>query len=301
MNHRFVLVLALASCATELDDVDEGQTSQDVDSTNGTSLNGTSLNGTSLNGTSLNGTSLNGTSLNGTSLNGSSITGNTTTGPVLSGIGPVGSTWTAPIATLTGTTNLSLRIDSALQGTGTNADLWFYGVSYQNAAGWQPLCGLDGSGVPVKAVPVAGTWKAVSGDLAAYGASTTLYTWACRAKTVAKCVELGYKTWLGYSTQLQTCVRLLRADFCGTGVSYTVDGTLLNLFDGVGVQRDTETWAAEAEWTPTGARCINSNNLARYSLAVQKDPKCVKPLKTTTCGTSGFAGGAIMIDELAPR
>ncbi|HEV7558992.1 MAG TPA: ADYC domain-containing protein [Kofleriaceae bacterium] len=281
MRHRLYMVLALASCATDID-FEEGQTSQDVDSNNGTSLNGTSLNGTSLNGTSLNGTSISATS---------------SSGPPLSGTGPVGSKWSG---TATNGTSVNLRIDSASQGTGTNADLWFYGVSFQTSTGWQPLCGLDANNVPIQAVPVAGAWKATAADQAAYVTTSSQFTWGCRLKTVAKCVELGYKTWKGYSNQLQACVRLLRADYCGTGVSYTVDGTLLNLYDSVGVQKDTETWPAEAEWTPTGATCVNKNNLARYTLAVEKDPKCVKPLKTTTCGTT-FTNGAILIDELAPH
>jgi hypothetical protein len=291
-----LLVVVLASCATEFDGVDEAQTSQDVDSNNGTSLNGTSLNGTSLNGTSLNGTSLNGTSLNGTSLNGTSLPVNTTSGPPLSGTGPVGSTWSG---TSTNGSSVSLRIDSASQGTGTNADLWFYGVSFQTTAGWQPLCGLDANGVAIQAVPVLGAWKVTAADQAHYVA-TGVYTWACRLKTVAKCVELGYKTWKGYSNQLQACVRLLRADFCGTGVSYTTDGRLLNLYDNVGVQRDTEAWKVEAEWTTAGARCVNSNNIARYTLALQANPRCTLPLQSPTCGSS-FGTGTLLIDELAPQ
>ncbi len=249
---------------------------------------------TSLNGTSLNGTSLNGTSLNGTSLTGTAISATSTTGPPLSGSGVVGSTWNG---TASNGTTIKLRIDTALQGTGTNADLWFYGVSYQTATGWSPLCGLDTANVPIKAVTVAGKWSATAADTAYYSSSSTSFTFACRAKTIAKCVELGYKTFQGRTTQLTSCVRLLRGDYCGSGTAYTVDGTLLNLYDNVGVQADTQVWSPEAEWTPTGARCINSNNNARYNLQAGADPKCVGKLKTTTCGTT-FANGAILIDEL---
>jgi len=77
----------------------------------------------------------------------------------------------------------------------------------------------------------------------------------------------------------------------------SVDGTTLNLYDNVGVQADTEAWAPEAEWTPSGARCVNSNNDARYQLTLSRDPKCVKAVMTTTCGTS-FSSGAVLIDEL---
>ncbi|HSS03122.1 MAG TPA: ADYC domain-containing protein [Kofleriaceae bacterium] len=294
-----VLVSGLfaSACVASSDEPTDqlGEAQQEVDSNNGISLNGISLNGISLNGKSLNGISLNGISLNGISLNGVAISGNATTAPPLNGASIVGSTWTG---TTTSGTSIPLRIDRAVQGTGTNADLWFYGISFQTTSGWSPLCGLDATGTPVLAVSVAGTWKTVGGDTASYAASTTQFTLACRAKTVAKCVELGYKTFKGRTTQLQTCVRLLRGDFCGNGTPYTVDGTVINIYDNVGVQADTEAWGAEAEWTPSGARCINSNKSQRFDLVLQQAPKCIKT-KSLTCGTT-FTNGAVLIDELSP-
>jgi hypothetical protein len=295
MRHLLlILTAALGACIAPVDDSDEsdlGQVDQGIDSLNGTSLNGTSLNGTSLNGTSLNGTSLNGTSLNGTSLSGTSIIANSTTGTPISGTAAVGSTWNG---TASNGAAVKLRIDSVLQGTAPNADLWFYGVSFASTSTtWAPLCGLDASSVPIKAVTVAGVWDTTG----TYKTSSTSFTFACRTKTVAKCVELGYKTFKGYANQLASCVRLLRADYCGTGVSNTVDGTLLNLYDNVGVQFDTELWFPEAEWTPTGARCVNSNVSARYLLTGAGKPGCVNKELSLTCGLS-FLKGAVLIDEL---
>ena len=108
---------------------------------------------------------------------------------------------------------------------------------------------------------------------------------------------LGSKTYKGYTSQLATCVRLLRGDFCGTGTPYTVDGTTLNLFDKVGVQADTEVWYPEAEWATDGARCVNSSNTARLDFVVSRDPWCVKPLVKKDCGFS-FGPGTVLIDEL---
>jgi hypothetical protein len=299
IKQSFVIVsLLCGACATHGDEVQLGETTQDMISLNGISLNGISLNGISLNGISLNGISLNGISVNGTSLTGVALTAApaSTTAAPLSGAGVVGSTWTAPVGNAA---SVKLRIDAAAQGGSPNADVWFYNVSYQTSTGWSPLCGLDAAGKPIQAVSVAGVWAATAADAASYGASTTQFTLACRGKTIAKCVELGYKTYKGYSTQLQSCVRMLRGDYCGTGVAYTVDGTELNLYDNVGVQADTQAWTVEAEWTPSGARCVNKDNAARYDLAVSRDPRCVKALKTATCGTT-FANGAVLIDELSP-
>ena len=62
----------------------------------------------------------------------------------------------------------------------------------------------------------------------------------------------------------QACTRMLRADYCGDGTPHTVDGTLINIYDGIGIQRDTDDWAFEAEWTTTGARCsVPSSSVRR--------------------------------------
>ncbi|HZJ63872.1 MAG TPA: ADYC domain-containing protein [Kofleriaceae bacterium] len=298
MNKTILCISLLGSaCAASFDEpFDEtvGEASQEVQSTNGLSLNGISLNGISLNGLSLNGLSLNGISLNGTSLSGTTISAVSTTAPPLTGSSVVGSTWNA---TATNGATVKLRIDAAAQGTAPNADLWFYIVSYQTSTGWSPMCGVDSANQPIQAVTTAGVWSATASDAAKYGASTSQFTFACRGKTVAKCVELGYKTYKGYSTQLASCVRLLRGDYCGNGQAYTVDGTLLNLYDSVGVQADGLGWFPEAEWTPSGAGCVNSHNNARFELAVSKDPACVKSIENDACGYS-FVNGAVLIDEL---
>jgi hypothetical protein len=301
MNKIILCISLLGSACAVSPDEPIGDTvaevSQEVVSANGLSLNGISLNGISLNGISLNGISLNGISLNGTSLSGTTISAVSTTAPPLTGSAMVGSTWNA---TATNGTTVKLRIDAAAQGTAPNSDLWFYNVSYQTATGWDSLCGLDAASQPIQAVTTAGVWTAVAGDSAKYSASSSQFTFACRGKTVAKCVELGYKTYKGYSAQLASCVRMLRGDYCGNGTAYTVDGTTINLYDNVGVQADTEAWIPEAEWTADGARCVNANNSGRFELAAAKDPKCIKALKNVPCGDT-FAGGAVLINELPPE
>jgi hypothetical protein len=284
-----LILVLLVACVVEEAPDDEAETAeveQEGKSLNGTSLNGTSLNGTSLNGTSLNGTSLNGTSLNGTSLSGAKLSAVSTSGPPLAGSTVVGSTWTG--TTASGAT-ITLRIDSAQQGSGSSSDLWFYKVSYQTQTGWQPLCGTD------LAVPVAGVWSTTT---ATYAASSTQFTFACRNRTIAKCVELGYKTWKGYSNQLASCVRMLRGDYCGNGVAYTQDGTQLNLYDNVGVQADTQSlWLLEAEWGPNGARCVTDLVInTRFLLRKLAIPTCVTSLLSLTCGK--FRTGTYLIDEL---
>jgi ADYC domain-containing protein len=294
MNKTILYIAMSCAACVPASDASLGEDTQDMISLNGISLNGISLNGISLNGTALSGLNLNAVSIIGKAANGTAVTAATGAGQPWTTASYVGSTWTA---TATQGTTVTLRIDGAAIGTAPNTDLWFYNVSYQSSTGWSPVCGLDASNQPIQAVPVPGVWGVTTNDSAKFGISATQFTLACRTKTIAKCLEMGYKPSKGYTTQLMSCVRLLRGDFCGTGTPGTVDGTTLNLYDNVGVQADTQAWAPEAEWTPAGARCINSNNDARYELVYSRDPRCVRSLKTSTCGTS-FASGAILIDEL---
>jgi hypothetical protein len=290
LNIGVASLALLIGCVEEPGDEDEdedevSETSSESISTNGISLNGISLNGISLNGISLNGISLNGISLNGISLNGSTLNGLSMSSATLAS--RVGSKWTG---TLSNATSLQLRIDSATKGTGTNADVGMYGISYQADGVWKPLCGTG-----VLAVAVPGTWSAT----AAYAASTTQLTFACRGKAIAKCVEFGYKPWTGRTKQLATCTRMLRGDYCGTGIAYTADGQQVNFYDNVGLQPDAASWDVEAEWKATGARCITSKGATRFVLTGRAKPPCIGGAvkEISNCGHN-FSSGAVLINEL---
>ena len=258
----------------------------------------TTENGISLNGISLNGISLNGISLNGISLNGTPI-GAATSGPPLAGAGLVGSTWTGHG---TSGTTITLRLDAAQQGTGANADVWSYLVSASSGGAWQPLC-VDSAGNPAYADSVAGSWNLAVGTTGggSYNAGTSDFTLACRGSTIAKCVELGYKAWTGATRELAACVRALRGDYCGDGTPYTVNGTLVNIFDDAGIQSDGAAWDPEAAWSPSGALCVSKKKAARFDQDAHIRPWCyphaVKPDKS--CGT-GFTTGVTIITELPP-
>ncbi len=289
---------ALVGCVTDDADLESVATSNIV------SANGISLNGISLNGISLNGISLNGISLNGISLNGTTVGGVSTTLPInadqqpLVGSSWVGSKWTA---TLSDGRTLPLRIDSGKTGTGSNAEVWMYGVSYQTSTGWSPLCGLDATLQPTLAVTTPGSWDLREGVAGGgrYNPTTSNFTFACRGKAAAKCIELGYKAWAGRKLQLGACVRMLRGDYCGTGTPYTVDGQVINVYDNVGVQFDTEAFLPEAEWTADGARCLNSLRDTRFYRNNIR-PACVVagtlPINTS-CATA-FHTSTLLISEI---
>lgn len=277
----------------------EGVVTQSVDGDPNTITlppNGISLNGITLppNGVSLNGIDPTGLSATGTPI---AISGN---GSPLSGSEIVGSTWTGIVSD--GST-LAIRVDQAVQGTGANSDVWSYAMSVSIGGSWQPLC-RNSAGDPVLVDSVSGTWNIAQGvpGGGSYTPNSSQFTLACRGSSIAKCVELGYKPWRGDSPELAACVRALRADYCGDGTPYTVDGTLVNLFDDAGVRIDAIDWVPEAEWTPDGARCISKKTETRFNEVLGQTPTCyprtLKPQKS--CGT-GFGDGAQVITELAPR
>ena len=273
-----------------------GEVEQESIAGKGMSLNGMSLNGMSLNGMSLNGMSLNGTSLSGVTINGSQLSGKSSSGHTLTGAGLVGAQVNGQLAS--GGT-LKLRIDSAQTLAAPNTDVWAYGVSYQSGTSWLPLCGTS-AGTPVLAVPLTGTWSYGSNVTGggAWTNSTTSFTLGCRGAALAKCVELGYKPWKTVGSTVlrnhhQACTRAIRADYCGTGKSYTANGTQINIYDNVGLQADASTtWPIDAEWLPTGARCIHN---ARSWASGQGIPACLLLKSLGTCGK--FTSGTLIINE----
>jgi ADYC domain len=293
MSRTIPLVTSWFLCGCVVGEDNFTPVEQTIITPNGISPNGISPNGISPNGVSLNGISPNGISPNGTPI------GVAGAGAPLSGPGIVGSTWTGYLSD--GTTAV-LRIEDALQGTGANADVWSYLLSISADGTWRPLC-LDPAGDPIFADSVPGSWNLTQGvpGGGSYQPEAAELTLACRGSAIAKCVELGYKPWTGHAGELVTCVRALRGDYCGDGTPYTVNGTLVNLYDAAGIQPDGAAWDPEAEWTPSGADCISKKKEARFSQVANERPWCYPHALQAkkSCGT-GFTAGVEIITELSP-
>ena len=309
MKH-WVLIALLSGCAfgdpddDEMESLKQAATSLNGVSLNGVSLNGVSLNGVSLNGVSLNGVSLNGVSLNGVTLNASKISAKNPAGQTITGAALVGSTFSG---TLSNGTTMNLRVDSVTQGTGVNADMWLYGVSYENAGTWARLCGSDTStpSKPILATPVTGEWNYATGVTGggSYTADPARFTFACRGTAIAKCVEMGYKQWktaggVNLQNHMVACTRMLRADYCGNGTSYTANGKQVDLYDNLGVQIDTQGWNIEAEWTASGARCVAYGLDTRLHASAKYTVACYNAKKSYSCGSrSNFGSGTLIMSE----
>jgi len=224
---------------------------------NGKQLNGKQLNGILLNGMLLNGMLLNGTMINGKLLNGMMLNGKLLNGTLLGRLG-------------------------------SDALASLVGVADQLGA-------VDRNGATLGGARISHIDD---------GASFTL---GCVEDAVGKCVRLGYEPWqtrsvcngsrcqqANLSDWHQACTRMVRADYCGDGRSHTVDGTMINVYDGLGIQIDDEPWFFEAEWVSGGARCVTHQRVVDLTTV----PGCAARLIDPTCGSlSHFASGTLLMDE----
>jgi len=272
---------------------------------NGTDLNGTDLNGTDLNGSELGkavksveyaGAMIDGTWLPFVWIDGSQLRA-WKGGPVLEAEDLIGARFLAHSDT---DKWLKLRVVDVGQPEDGDVDdgIWRYGVEYLETNGqWYPIC-QDENGA-FGAIAIDGTWN--YGRNVAHGGDKTVdgwhFTFACpRIGAIGKCVEAGYAPWrttedgTSLADHHQACTRLMRADYCGDGEPHTVNGTLINLYDQLGIQEDTDDWIAEAEWDAGGARCISPHN--RHVEPV----KCYDRVIRDDCGHE-FGAGTLLISE----
>ena len=154
--------------------------------------------------------------------------------------------------------------------------LYHYDLTYEvkGESGWTgdktPLC-YDGQGNPTQALILPGEWDQETGDRLSY--SATSLTAACRQGALAKCAEWGYRPGLMPNTH-QTCLRMVRADYDGSGVPHTLNGTEINVGDvyGINYQASEPGLMKEAEWGPNGAICLNREFLRHPELTGCEDP-----------------------------
>lgn len=157
---------------------------------------------------------------------------------------------------------MTVRIEEVRRDpSDAGGDIWLHRFSVLDAATgtWSSLCvpGPDGTAA---GFPLAGSWTADGRHVR----DPSNFTIACTSGAAGKCVRLGYKPWHEAGGEAlwdyhQTCVRVLRADYGGDGVAHTREGTSIDLFDRLGIQRpesDLGGRTFEAAWRPDGAVCI---------------------------------------------
>lgn len=123
------------------------------------------------------------------------------------------------------------------------------------------------------AVLTTGTWRA-DGSVEDDESGERL-TIACDDGAIAKCALWGYAPWRVGSATHAACTRMVRADYCGDGTAWTLDGTWIDVADPTGLQlaSDRPEMIFEAGWSPEGAVCVHQS---RYD-ARDAEGRTVRP------------------------
>jgi hypothetical protein len=266
--------------------------------TNGVSLNGVSLNGVQLNGINLgNGQNLNGVTLgNGAALDGAAgneLVGFDSEGRAVSGDAFVG----ARIPALLSDGRTIDLVVASFERSASDEALARYRLTYEG----QGICPGGESGVFVP-----GIWDAHGArhDAITVGAETATATFSCASGVIAKCVTWGYAPWRVGPALHQTCTRMARADYCGTGISYTRNGTRIDVFDTAGVQgpvSDPEL-LFEAGWNEGGAACVSRTRYDAHTASGEPVmPPCWDALPRCTTFDAAKTLGATIANASRPQ
>ena len=112
----------------------------------------------------------------------------------------------------------------------------------------------------------------------------------CTSGAQGKCVRLGYHPWQiaadGWPmrNRYNACVHLLRADYCGDSRGWTRDGTLVDLWDDLGIQTldagGDPAFSFEAGWRSDGAVCVAHSRIPEVITLEQLKAYCPRSCST---------------------
>jgi len=135
---------------------------------------------------------------------------------------------------------------------------WVYGLELEFDDGsHRPACEDPGD----VAFPIPGYWDTT----ARYRRDTVSeFSFACVKKGVAKCLRKGYSAAGAAKSEgielFEACTRMMRADYCGSGKSFTRDGSDVDVSDNKGIAAREGTAPAtvtfEAAWMAGGVFCM---------------------------------------------
>jgi len=159
-----------------------------------------------------------------------------------------------------------LRID-AVRTDPQDPTIFLHSFSTRDAVSdWQNPCDADASGKR-EGFPLPGRWDANG----AFHPGTEHFALTCTSGAQAKCIRFGYKPWKqskdGQSLLplYEACIRMVRADYCGTGEATTLDGTEIDIYDDRSIQHPEAgpEFLFEAGWSPQGAVCVNHTRIPK--------------------------------------
>ncbi|MGQ0622505.1 MAG: ADYC domain-containing protein [Panacagrimonas sp.] len=133
-------------------------------------------------------------------------------------------------------------------------------------------------------------------------------TLACASDAVGKCARFGYKPWsrgpkgedlLPYHA---ACAHMVPADYCGDLKPHTKDGTSIDLYDDLGIQKpgslDDAEYSFEAGWGPGGAVCVAKTRWPELQTLEALQQECPRLVNAATCDeNSARKGGALLFNR----
>jgi hypothetical protein len=189
---------------------------------------------------------------------------------------------------------LALRIDAVRSDPkDPDNEITLYAFSVADAATgtWRNACGADPDG------------QRLGFPLAQPGGG---FGFTCTAGALGKCVRFGYKPWRAARSGVamrdlyEACVHLVRADYCGDGTPHTRNGTPIDIYDRVGIQRDEAPAGMrfEAAWGPKGAVCVARTRIPAIVGLDQLLAECPR-LRAAPSGAdcTEAAPGALLYDK----
>lgn len=178
---------------------------------------------------------------------------------------------------------------------------------FRDDATGEPVCQAAPDGTR-EGFPIAGRADA-AGML--HAAEPGAFEIVCTAGAQGKCVRFGYAPWLAQADGrpmlelYNACIRMVRADYCGTGEATTRDGMNIDLYD----IHETQTpelapeQSFEAAWGPEGAVCVahvrvkENTSLERLAATC---PRLAGKLGPACTEASARAAGARLFNRSAP-
>lgn len=155
----------------------------------------------------------------------------------------------------------------------------------------QYLCDQDSAGnytaVAIKDVTI----DPFTGDMAPR--PSTMY-FGCTSGAVGKAVMWGYRPWERTLPEFAAAVRMVRADYCYDGMSWTNPGTALQIKDRWNLNNFVSTTEpTEVVWTTSGVACITQPRVLTYAAEQvtcdgQPIPTCPANLTMTTYAGSQY-------------
>lgn len=168
---------------------------------------------------------------------------------------------------------------------------------------WENPCEAAPDGTR-EAIAIPGQWDAAG----RYHLDRNHFAISCTGGAQAKCVRFGYRPWKQASdgTPLaplyESCVHMVRADYCGDDKPATRNGTLIDIYDRHGIQSSDggSDLQFEAGWSPQGAVCVAHTRITDeldLDALVKRCPRLRDAVGTRCDDTRAEALGALLFNR----